>query len=115
MKDVNKRLCELLGSHYMSRAEQDNLFITGVFSLLDAMLDTPMDEIMDRLIIQEDIAEALLNRSGIYGPILSLVEACESQDPQRVEELTSSLMLTPDQVTKDHLQALAWIEQIGLD
>lgn len=109
------RLCELLGAHYMSKSEQDNLFITGVFSLLDAMLDTPMEDIMDRLIIQEDIADALLNRGGIYGPILSLVEACESQNPERIEELTTSLMLTPEDVTKDHLKALAWIEQIGLD
>jgi len=109
------RLCELLGSHIMTRVDQDNLFITGVFSLLDAMLDTPMDEIMDRLIIQEDIAEALLNRRGIYGPILSLAEACESQDSGRIEEMAMALMLTPEQVTKDHLQALAWVEQIGLD
>lgn len=109
------RLCELLGSHYMSKSEQDNLFITGVFSLLDAMLDTPMEDIMDRLIIQEDIAEALLNRSGIYGPVLALAEACESQDLTRTEELTAALMLSSEQVTKDHLQALAWVEQIGLD
>ncbi|MFZ5483900.1 MAG: EAL and HDOD domain-containing protein [Pseudomonadota bacterium] len=109
------RLCELLGSHVMSKGDLDNLFITGVFSLLDAMLDTPMEEILDRLIISEDIAEALLNRRGMYGPILALAEACESQDLARMEELTLALMLTPEQVTKDHLQALAWIEQLGLD
>jgi c-di-GMP phosphodiesterase len=109
------RLCELLGAHIMNRADQDNLFITGVFSLLDAMLDTPMEEIMDRLIIQDDIAEALLNRAGMYGPILALAEACESRDTKRMEDLTFALMLTPAQVTKAHLEALAWIEQIGLD
>lgn len=109
------RLCELLGSHIMSKTDQDNLFITGVFSLLDAMLDTPMDEVLDRLVIQEEIAEALLSRSGMYGPILALAEACESNDPRRIEDLAMSLMLTPEQVTKDHLQALAWIEQLGLD
>lgn len=109
------RLCELLGGHVMSKSDLDNLFITGVFSLLDAMLDTPMEEILDRLIISEDIAEALLNRGGMYGPILALAEACESQDLAKMEELTLSLMLTPEQVTKDHLQSLAWIEQLGLD
>ncbi|MDD5364162.1 MAG: EAL domain-containing protein [Gallionellaceae bacterium] len=109
------RLCELLGSHCMPKGELDNLFITGVFSLLDAMLDTPMEEILDRLIIQDEIAEALLHRSGVYGPILALAEACESQDSNRITELTESLMLTPEQVNKDHLQALAWSEQIGLD
>jgi EAL and modified HD-GYP domain-containing signal transduction protein len=109
------RLCELLGAHFMSKSDQDNLFITGVFSLLDAMLDTPMEEILDRLVIQDTIADALLNRAGIYGPILSLAEACESQNPERIEELTTSLMLDPEEVVKDHLQALAWIEQLGLD
>jgi len=109
------RLCELLGSHYMTKADQDNLFITGVFSLLDAMLDTPMEDILDRLIIQEDIADALMKRGGLYGPILTLAEACESQNPERIGDLAMTLMLTPEQVTKDHLQALAWIEQIGLD
>ncbi|MDR3394865.1 MAG: EAL domain-containing protein [Parasulfuritortus sp.] len=109
------RLCELLGSHYMPKSDQDNLFITGVFSLLDAMLDTPMDEIMDRLIIQDSIADALLTRTGIYGPVLALAEACESQDIGRIEELANSLMLSSEDVTKDHLQALAWIEQLGLD
>jgi EAL and modified HD-GYP domain-containing signal transduction protein len=109
------RLCELLGAHYMPRSDQDNLFITGVFSLLDAMLDTPMEEILDRLIIQDSIADALLTRTGIYGPVLALAEACESQDIGRIEELANSLMLSSEDVTKDHLQALAWIEQLGLD
>lgn len=109
------RLCELLGAHSMGRADQDNLFITGVFSLLDAMLDTPMEEVLDRLVISDDIAEALLNRQGLYGPILALAEACESHNPERIEDQAMALMLTPEQVSKDHLQALAWTEQIGLD
>jgi EAL and modified HD-GYP domain-containing signal transduction protein len=37
------RLCELLGSQIMSKTDRDNLFITGVFSMLDALLETPMD------------------------------------------------------------------------
>ncbi len=109
------RLCELLGAHCVSKTELDNLFITGVFSLLDAMLDTPMEDILDRLVIQDDIAEALLNRGGLYGPILALAESCEAQNIERIDELALSLMLTPEQVSKAHLQALAWVEQIGLE
>lgn len=109
------RLCELLGAHFMSRADQDNLFITGVFSLLDAMLDTPMEDILERLIIPEPISEALLHREGIYGPILALAEACETHNIERIDELAESLMLTPDQVNQDHLNALSWVEQLGLE
>ena len=109
------RLCELLGKHYMSKTDQDNLFITGVFSLLDAMMDSPMEEILDRLVLPESIADALLSRSGLYGPTLALAEACENQDTAKMEELAMSLMLTSEDVTKDHLNALAWTEQLGID
>lgn len=108
------RLCELLGAHCMAKIEQDKLFITGAFSLLDAMLDTPMEDILDRLILSEDIAEALLHRRGLYGPILALAEACETKNLEQIEGLTDSLMLTPEQVTHAHLQALTWTEQLGL-
>ncbi len=109
------RLCELLGRHFMKKADQDNLFIAGVFSLLDAMLDTPMEEILDRLIIPESISDALLSRTGAYGPILALAEACETHNLERIDELTEALMLTPDEVNRDHLDALAWVEQLGLE
>ena len=109
------RLCELLGAHFMSKTDQDNLFITGVFSLLDAMLDTPMEDILERLIIPQDISDALLTRDGMYGPILALAEACETHNLDRIDELAESLMLTPDQVNQDHLNALGWVEQLGLE
>lgn len=109
------RLCELLGQHILAKNERDNLFITGVFSLLDALLEMPMPDLLDRLLLPEAISDALLNRTGLYGPILALAEACESRDADQVDNLAESLTLTPEQVSTAHLQALAWAEQLGLD
>jgi EAL and modified HD-GYP domain-containing signal transduction protein len=109
------RLCELLGGYIMDKADRDNLFIAGVFSMLDALLETPMDSILERLVIPESIADALHDRSGIYGPVLRLAEACESGDYGKIEMMALSLMLTPEQVNASHLQAIAWVEQLGLD
>lgn len=112
---IRGRLCELLGKYNLTKSDQENLFITGVFSLLEAMMETPMDTILERLVLPESIYDALLTRGGMYGPILALAEACESNDRQRLEDLTFALMLTPEQVTEAHLQAIAWAEQLGLD
>lgn len=109
------RLCELLGKHILARNDQDNLFIVGVFSLLPAFLEMPMEQVLERVVIADKLADALLERTGIYGPFLSLVEAVESGDQGQLEELSTSLMLSPDQVSEAHLQALAWVEQLGLD
>ncbi|MGQ9860759.1 MAG: EAL and HDOD domain-containing protein [Thiobacillaceae bacterium] len=109
------RLCELLGAYHLPKGEQDNLFITGVFSMLDALLETPMEQVLERIAIPESVADALLSRSGIYGPILALAEACEQGEASRIESLAESLFLSPQQVNQAHLNALAWVEQLGIE
>ncbi|MDP2821664.1 MAG: EAL domain-containing protein [Sulfuritalea sp.] len=109
------RLCELIGKACLPKGDQDNLFIVGVFSLLPAFLEMPMEQVLERIVIPENLVDALAERSGIYGPFLALTEAVESGNSEQLENLASSLMVTPDQVSQAHLQALAWVEQLGLD
>jgi EAL and modified HD-GYP domain-containing signal transduction protein len=109
------RMCELLGRESLGRNDQDNLFIVGVFSLLPALLEITMEQLLERVVIPDSFADALLHRSGLYGPFLALVEAVESGELARLEQLTLSLMLTPEQVNAAHLQALTWVEQLGID
>jgi len=109
------RLCELLGKGLLPRNDQDNLFIVGVFSLLPALLEITMEQLLDRVVIPDSFADALLHRSGLYGPFLALSEAVESGELARLEELSQSLMLHSEQVNQAHLQALAWVEQLGID
>jgi c-di-GMP phosphodiesterase len=109
------RLCELIGKACLSKGDQDNLFIVGVFSLLPAFLEMPMEQVLERIVIPEKLIDALADRSGIYGPFLALAESVESGNSDQMERLASALMLTPQQVSQAHLQALAWVEQLGLD
>ena len=108
------RLTELLGQDLVDRSERDNLFIVGIFSLLDAMLEMPMDEVLEKLTLPENIADALIRREGIYGPFLALAEACESADIGRITELATALTIEPAKVNEAHLKALAWVEELGI-
>lgn len=108
------RLTELLGQDFLDKNERDNLFIVGIFSLLDAMLEMPMDQILEKLFLPEPIVDALLRREGIYGPFLELAEACEGADTHRIRELAESLTLDPDRVNAAHIRALAWVEDLGV-
>lgn len=108
------RLTELLGKDMLEAADRDNLFIVGVFSLLDAMLEMPMDKVLDNLALPEAISDALLTRQGMYGPFLALTEACEGGDAKNIEKLAFNLQLEPDNVNQAHLAALAWVETLGV-
>ncbi|GAB3264929.1 EAL and HDOD domain-containing protein [Chitinimonas naiadis] len=108
------RLVELLGSHMLDGTDRDNLFIVGVFSLLDVMLDMPMDKILETLLLPDAVSEALLERGGIYGPFLELAEACEDPDMAEVPRLCENLALTPEMLNRAHVSSLAWVEELGV-
>ena len=108
------RLTELLGQDYLEKQDRDNLFIVGVFSLLDAMFEMSMEDVLEKVLLPETITDALLTRQGIYGPFLELTEACEGSDIDKIEELAMALQLEPEKVNKAHLDALAWVETLGI-
>lgn len=111
---VRGRLTELLGKERLEGHERDNLFIVGLFSLIDVILDIPMTKAIETLSLPEGISEALLNGGGIYGPFLDLAEACEGGDWEQINLLAQKTGLTARQINEAHLGALAWAEQVFL-
>jgi len=108
------RLTELLGQDYVESRDRDNLFVVGMFSLLDAILETPMDKVLERLSLPTAVSDALLTRQGMYGPFLELAEACEQGDAEKIEDLAMSLQLEPKKINSAHLDALSWAETLGV-
>ena len=108
---VRGRLTELLGKTALSRGEGENLFVAGMFSLLDRLLGLPMKEVLDTIQLPDEVVRALLTRGGMYGPYLALAEACELNS-QLVASLASSLNIAPADLNKAHLSALAWAQNV---
>jgi hypothetical protein len=73
---------ELLASGLVDKSEYDNLFITGAFSLLDALLGVGMEQVLDAMRLPEPISDALLGNGGRYQPFLELALASEKNDGQ---------------------------------
>ena len=108
------RLVELFGQHFLEGQDRDNLFVVGVFSLLDVMLEMPMEKILENLLLPDSVSEALLQRAGMYGPFLELAEACEDPEMANVRPLAEKLHITPEMLNRDHIAALAWVEELGV-
>jgi EAL and modified HD-GYP domain-containing signal transduction protein len=109
---VRARLCELLGQTALPRSEGEHLFVAGMFSLLDRLLGLSMKEVLETIQLPEQVVQALLGREGTYGPYLALAEACEL-DSDLVASLAASLDISPHDVNKAHLSALAWAQNVA--
>lgn len=111
---IRGRLTELLGAPFFEKHDRDNLFIVGVFSMLDVILKMPMPQVLEKLLLPETIVDALNDRSGIFGPFLKLTEACEDANSNNMLELAALLQLNPEKVNQCHIEALAWAESLAI-
>jgi c-di-GMP-related signal transduction protein len=110
---VRGRFIELLGQKLLSKSEAENLFVVGLFSLLDQLLGVSMQQVLQQIPLPAAIAEALLSREGVYGPFLALVQACELENGC-ASELADALFMTAAQVNRAHLSALVWAQNLKI-
>ncbi|MCA1244953.1 EAL and HDOD domain-containing protein [Massilia sp. MS-15] len=109
---VRARLAELLAAQRL-RGEGEQVFVAGMFSLLDRLLGLPMKEVLDTVPLPVEVVKALLGREGRYGPYLALAEACELNS-RLVASLAESLGISPLELNMAHLSALSWAQSVGV-
>ncbi len=111
---VRARFMETLGKSRFAAAEQGGLFIVGIFSLLDVLLNVPMAQALARLNLPQAVVDALLHQSGIYAPYLQLVMACENFDQELIARYAATCGLNADEVNVTHVKALIWGEGVDI-
>jgi len=109
---VRARLVELLGMDKISGADQDGLFLVGILSLLDVLLNVPMETALANFHLPQSVSQALLEDAGIYAPYLDLAIACEEFDQEQIGLLASACGLDAAKVNAAHVDALVWAEEV---
>jgi EAL and modified HD-GYP domain-containing signal transduction protein len=91
----------------------DHLFLTGLFSVLDKLLNQPLAEILASIALPHSVDDALLRNSGPLVPFLALAIACESGDPKKISSLAQACRINEQRLNEEILQALAWANMVG--
>ena len=94
------------GSHL-----QDQAYMVGMLSMVDALLDEPLAEILPNLHLSRDISNAALERSGVLGQLLRLAEALQFEEFVIVETLAREQNYNIDTIMHLQNEAMAWVQQ----
>jgi len=105
---------EALGKSALPHDLRGGLFLTGIFSLLDALLNVPMTQALATLNLPEPVTSALVHEDGPYAPYLALAKACEHFDQDSLAHLAGGLGLDADTVNLAHVNALIWSESVDI-
>jgi EAL and modified HD-GYP domain-containing signal transduction protein len=105
---VRARFCELVAPSVGLGARAQELFLMGLFSLLDAITGRPMPEVLADLPLADDITLALLgNRTRPYD-VLSCLTAYERGEWEKFSLYAAKLRLDEAAVARMHLDCVAW-------
>lgn len=108
MSLTRAKFCELMGAK-MSEGSKDTYFTIGLFSLLDAVMDTELSELLDKLKLDPKLVDALIGTEyNILRCPLNAVQALERG--QTDFEIPDNLTATD--VSKMYLQAMQFSQEV---
>lgn len=109
------RFMELLAADLKGNKDSlsDHAFLTGIMSLMPALLQMPMQDILEPLPLLPEVRDALESHGGTLGRLLSLAESIEANDESACFTLTAGLPgVDSAAVNRAQAAALAWVAGI---
>jgi c-di-GMP phosphodiesterase len=86
---------------------RSEIFICGVFSLLDRMFQQPMDQLLAGIPVPDRVRQCLIKGSGPFQTVLTLVQAIEAESLFDIRNAADTLMLSISEVNRALLRALS--------
>jgi len=112
MASSRARLAELLrqeSTHLEQSPEAlHRSFLVGMLSLVDALFDQPLIDILKELKLHPSITTALLERDGEDGVLLRLLESVERGDYRAIQQWATQVGVPVESVNRLALEAMAW-------
>lgn len=105
------KFCELVAEDMGSQIDDSIAFLTGLLSMIDAILDEELKVVLDKLPLAAEIKEPLLTRKGILAAIIKLVEFIEHAQWDKTNIVMEKLKLDKKQAVKHYNEAVAWADE----
>jgi EAL and modified HD-GYP domain-containing signal transduction protein len=105
---IRARFSECVGAEAGLGPRTQDLFLMGMFSLIDAVLDRPLPEILGHLPIHEDVKAALLGAESPLREVYDYTLACERGDWERLARHATRLGVDEAETPRLYLDALRW-------
>lgn len=109
---IRARLCEMIGETVHSSVPASELFVVGLFSLIDAILDDSMENIMKRLPLSREIKDVLLYNSGELKKYLTLAISYESGNWERMPEAAAAVEINEEKLPTCYLDSIKWADSL---
>ncbi|RKM62185.1 HDOD domain-containing protein [Butyrivibrio sp. CB08] len=109
---IRAKFAENLASDFELAMQAPELFIMGLFSALDIMLEKPMEEALKMVQLSKNVTDALLENKGDFAKVLEFIKCYEDADWNEVSRLLVLSGIDMDKIYTAYLGALRWYRDL---
>lgn len=111
---VRGKFCELIASKAINISISYNSFVCGLFSLLDVILELPMEDLIKQISLPKEVTAALCEKQGELFDILNLSLCYEQLDWKCASDLCKRLKIPEYAVIESMQNATEWADELSL-
>ncbi|SFK40116.1 EAL and modified HD-GYP domain-containing signal transduction protein [Halobacillus dabanensis] len=112
---VRAKMCEQIAVRIRAKEKSDGYFLTGFLSLVDVMVQRPVNEVIESLPLDEGIKQCMQGCKNAYRKVLDLAIRMEKADFEGLESILKNDHLSFTEVFEIYGQAIAWTEKLYQD
>ncbi|MDL2301402.1 HDOD domain-containing protein [Lachnospiraceae bacterium OttesenSCG-928-D06] len=109
---IRAKFAENLAGDFEMAIHAPELFLMGLFSVLDVILDMSMEEALKIVKVSKSVEQALIKREGKYAKILEFMTRYEEADWQEVSRIMIIENIEMNQVYDAYIKALIWYKEL---
>ena len=110
---VRAKYCEMLATLMGKKELELDLFLMGLLSMIDTVLESPLNKILEQVSTSNAVKSALLQGDGPLKPVFDLLIATEKGNWTHISENASLLDIPEDSLATAYLGAIEWGNEIA--
>jgi c-di-GMP-related signal transduction protein len=107
---IRAKFCELMAQFKSDGLDPSELFTIGLFSLIDAILDDTMENLLGKLPLTDSIKNALLEKEGKLYQYLELSIAYQMAEWEKVSNIANIIRMDESKLPEYFAEAVAWAD-----
>ena len=115
---LRARFCENLAGLFNLGMNRDELFLAGLFSIIDVVLDVPMDKALEVIFISDKVKAALIREEGEIAQVMEFVKLYEQGNWHGVSRIALLRNLSISDIHEAFVSSVLWYSNLirqGLD
>ena len=109
---IRAKFAENLAESFEMAMMAQELFIMGLFSAMDIMLDKTMEEALNMVQVSKHVREALLENKGDFAKVLNFIRKYEVADWTEISRILVLENIDMDKVYEAYLNSLKWYRDL---